>query len=324
MKDHALFDAFGEISEAYIEEANHRMPKKRPPLWIRLGAAAAAIAIILFAVFSHLSCRKDNFTITTEHYTLSCTNGKYYISIHDRSKTYYDPSGPSDLLVYRAQLSTYFHSVKEMRNDILSGTLTNEELQSILEAGHDGTGKLRIPDLSCLYEPTYPACLNGYMVVWSGDSYDFAFLTGMEQTLDEDSENNAIKFYTASKYAKMNLCSRASYRTNINRLKHFNRQSDYVITNKVRHPIKNATEYFVTDSSGNEKRIVISKRITAKKTIYVQEIYGDPNESVPTEINFYGKENKGYFSGTIRSANSFMEDYSVDQIYEFGLNVNKG
>lgn len=324
MKDQALFDAFGEINEAYIEEANYRMPKNRTRLWIRLGAAAVAVTIILIAVFSHLSYRKHNFTITTEHYTLSCTNGKYYISMHDRSKTYYDPYGSLGLQIYRAKYNTYFHSVNEMRNDILSGTLTNRELQSILEAGHDGTGKLRIPDLSCLYEPTYPACMNGYMVEWSGDSYDFAFLTGMEQTLDEDSENNAMKYYTASKYAKMDLCSRASYRANINRLKHFSTQSDYVITNKVHHPIKNATEYFVTDSSGNEKRIVISKRITIQKTVYVQEIYEDPNESVPIEINFYGKENKGYFSGTIRSANSFMEDYSVDQIYEFGLNINKG
>lgn len=47
MKKEKLFELFGDINENYISDAHGTQSKKSRPVWIRLGAAVACIALLL-------------------------------------------------------------------------------------------------------------------------------------------------------------------------------------------------------------------------------------------------------------------------------------
>lgn len=300
MNEQDLFEAFGEIDHAYIEEAN-RTSKKRSSIWIRACAAAAAAAIIVIAVFSYLSYRKNNYILETEFYTLVNQNGNYHLQFHNENQVFVNPEEYNkDLLIACGTDVVYFHSIDEMRSDILGGNFTDRELQAISDWYGDGSGRISIVNLSCLYEPTFPETLNGYIVQWDGDSYGFAFPTGMEANLDEEcTRPDALEYYLSYSYAHMHLCSKESYQTMVRNLKD-------------------------AEDESNQNKIIVSKRTTFSKTIYTQEVYNDHTSTVPSVIYFYGKEGNVYFYGKIRGDTSFMEQQTLDQIYKFGVKKNKG
>ena len=317
-----LFEALGDIDERFIAETASSAPPKRIPHWIKLTAIVTVIAIICCSFFAYSTISKHKYTSNTEYYSVSLKNGKYYLDFHNDDIAPWVPDIHDDLQVVIDAPYVYFYSVEEMRSDLLTGNFTDYEL-SVIKTRCGAGGHMELPNLSRLYEPTFPDTYCGYMIPLCGNAYHFAFLTDVEY--DDTIDKNTIdgfRFYSSQPTARLDVCTKESYLSAISHLKDL---EGYTPTTK--KGIQ-STEYYVTDSLGNNQKIVVYKSVKFGKTMYIEERFNDPQSSTPSMVFFYGKEKKislnneknVYFSGRLRNPTG---NYSYEKVLEFGVKVNK-
>ena len=59
MKNEELYDVIGEIDEKYIKDAHHTVKTKSYPLWIKVGAVAACLCLLIGMAFQ-IKLNKNN------------------------------------------------------------------------------------------------------------------------------------------------------------------------------------------------------------------------------------------------------------------------
>lgn len=318
MNSETLFILFNDIDDELVKEAAHDTYRKDPSLLRRSLTAAAVISILITCLLYYHTSKQGDHTYYTDHYNVVVKNGNYAICDVDVPQS--EPSSSLDDIQVRmlADMYVYFDSISEMKSDILSGTFSDDELRAIGRMRRDSSGTITIPDLSELYEPTFPSTFKGYRVRWSGDEYIFSMLT--DDDIDYDIEqysiknNKMIEFYRAC--ATMRLCTEDHYRSTLDYFIDYEQKKQCRITDIVYDPERAATEYYLVQPVC---KVVIYEIQTPNKTLHIKETYSNMNSDTPNNIEFCGIEDGVCFTGQIKHVNSWMERPSIEWLSGFGI-----
>ena len=257
-----------------------RMPKK----YLLIFAIALAI---LICVYSY------------NRYQLFKADGRYYIIYKGQQ----EPTNPNGLIQEEAP-AIYFTSTKEMKEDILKGTFTKEELKELSRFHRDKGGAIRVCNLDKLYEPTYPADLNP-TVRWHGYYYTWEFDSDVSSSSFVMSFNTYPDYPDA--YELWHLGPLAYRRENADIIKSVTTTSD-----------RNATVIKYTTADNRTIKSFWYKIESGDKTLLVEERHDLTFEITFKKycIDIYGKQGDKYF----RVINiETTERPSVEWLSQFGL-----
>lgn len=124
----------------------------------------------LFLVVCLLAgCSAGDTTGDPLHYELLVEDGQYYLRFSAK-----DPYRNPSVNEYNiAELK--FESMAEFVYDVRNNNFTEDEIRIIRNFSKDKEGRIRICDLSDLYEPITPSDLNTPTVSWTGRYYGFMY-----------------------------------------------------------------------------------------------------------------------------------------------------
>ena len=229
---------------------------------------------------------------SSSNYQLIQDGENYYIHLSQTDNNTFNSSG------LEVAPSITFHSIEEMKSDILTGNFTEDELKEISRFDRNSSGNIVICNISKLYEPILPNDINEYTISWSGNSYRF----------NPKSASMAIYHRAISK---------EKYDTEVARI------SDYII---------NHADHIVSETTSESSRSVtciehirndrtIQKTFTTliadNKTVHIEEFYHlETSESTPEYIHVYGLNNGQYFSVYLARMSTRP---SVEWLSQFGI-----
>lgn len=203
-----------------------------------------------------------------------------------------------------------FQSIGEMRQGIMKGSFTEQELYAVSCTSPSKDGGIEICDLDHLYEFTAPNEFLLKKIRWCGKSYD----------CDLTSENvrGGIFCYNEEEYTeKLD-----------NGYKNFLSNPLETLIKQEEIDERSATVYYCNTSCAELKYICYEIRVGNKKMFiqeeYVLKIDGDTQKvssDVPATIHLWGEEHSGYFYGVFFD---FTERPSVEWLSEFGITPYKG
>lgn len=254
-----------------------RMPKK----YLLIFAITLAI---LICVYSY------------NRYHLFIVDGMYYIIYKGQQ----EPTNPNGLIQEEAP-AIYFSSMKEMKEDILKGTFTKEELKELSRFPRDDGGAIFVCNLDKLYEPTYPADLNptvrwqGYYYTWTfdGDISSTSFAMSFSAYLDYHHHEDELWDFGPLDYRTAN--------------------GDFVdyVTNT---SDRNATVIEYTTADNRTIKSFWYKIETGDKTLLVEESHDLTFKKY--YVNIYGQQGDKYFQVINIEP---TERPSVEWLSQFGL-----
>lgn len=318
MNNDEVFDLFGSIDTKYIKEASRPKIKRAVPLWIKATAVAAAIAIVASCLSGSDPFTQPEQVIYTEHYSVSNKNGNYTMNI--LNDAVFEPQ-PNNNLGHDINSSHIFFSwvgfdsVSEMKNDILSGNFTEAEFERIGRM-KNGSDKIMLPNLSCLYEPTFPSSFTGYLVKWCEDTYSFALISDDEVPDDIATSSMADIYKNIESKVYIDMCQETEYFSTLDQ--DFNTEGYDIIYNSER----GITEYHHTAPNeylSNNCKIIIYKFSKGGKTMHLREFYTDENNDTPYSITFCGVDNGVFFSGLIKHKKYLIDRPTIEWLSELGI-----
>ena len=226
-------------------------------------------------------------------YTLLERGGNYYIRLNRSA----NGSVANDHLTSSDPVSRIqFSSITEMKNDIQSGNFTQKELDIIATFDRDDAGQIQICNIEKLYEPTFPAIFNSYIVTWYGDSYRFKLTSSNSEAIGnftfqtKEFFDKNIVYYTIVDTDKLH-----SMTTN----------DDGSIT------------YEYTSSFGIYVRLTYRTiDLDSKQLFIVEEVIPEISEDIPDRYLIFGCEHGQYYYLTI---NEHEEKLTLDQLSQFGI-----
>ena len=264
-----------------------------------------SVCSILLILSLFISCganEKKNFiTDTNAGYKIEELDGKFYLVITDDA--YKSKANASQV-----EPSLMFASVAEMKDKVMNGKLTKDEIKTMSTFFKKTDEKFEVLDFKNVYEPVFPS-----EVTWDGGVKWYG------------------KYYRPSsvesdKFLNMTFAVLTSdiYQHSLQRSKDLIHNNDLVtITKSVQVEERNATVYYYTTSSGEFKSIeyVIE---TENGKMFVMEDYRlatknkelPTSDSVPSSIDLYGECKEGFFDCWI---SGLVERPSVEWISSFGL-----
>ena len=259
--------------------------------------------IILICVFllSTLLCgcsfnTKETIQYDTPLYSITAKDGLYNLT----------PKNPlSDIDASMRWPLPQFQSVAEMRQGIISGSFTENELYALSLRSPSAAGGIEICDVNNLYHCTAPADLNLKCITWCGKYYDFAF---SGETV----------------WGGVNCYNKEDYTEKYDREYQFFFTNPYItLLKQEENNERSATIYYGNTDVAELKFICYEIRVGNKK-MFVQEIYRlkhnndkvEVSSEVPQRVEFWGEENGGYFYGNFFD---FTERPSVEWLSEFGI-----
>ena len=253
-----------------------RMPKK----YLLIFAITLAI---LICVYSY------------NRYHLFIVDGRYYI-IYKGQQESTNPNG----LIQEEAPAIYFSSMKEMKEDILKGTFTKEELKELSRFTRDDGGAILVCNLEKLYEPTYPADLNP-TVRWHGYYYTWIF------DGDISSTSFVMSFNTYPDYPHAFYLWHRSPQS-------YRRYNGDFIDSVTTTSDRNATVINYTTADNRTMQSVSYKIETGDKTLLVEERHDLTFEKYYVDI--YGQQGDKYFQVINIEP---TERPSVEWLSQFGL-----
>lgn len=249
--------------------------------------------LIAFAIlFPLLGCTgdntNDNVIAENDHYRIEAAGEKYYLSLKGTGS---DTSVPGACV---EQPAVRFSSLKEMKEDILTGNFTEAEVKELQRFSKNEEGKVEICSMQKLYEPAFPSDLEIKSVVWTGRSYNFVI--GFKTVS------------TGSVWFTMNHTEFSNY------LAEFNTTYGSVETVEDR----NATIDSYRAGSGKDVRLIKYTITTVNNTtLYINECYSlDESSTVPNYVQILVDSGGIYLFGTV---NSFESRPSVEWLSKIGV-----
>lgn len=220
-------------------------------------------------------------------------NGEYYLVLNTKgSKASDDSSSSGNEVAYFIN----FSSLSELKNDFETMNFTEEEFETINKMAGGGR-KVRIPDLSKLYEPVVP---NGHSlkhIGWGGLDTIFFYY-----------------YYDNNTREDVWWCCPLTVTKYEDKLKDWERLYGLEILSQEREEERNATVYHL---EGRPNKIILYSIVDGDKTIRVREEYlssGDPN--VPYEVSLLVNDNGLCY---LAQLTKLMERPSVECLSSFGV-----
>jgi len=242
---------------------------------------------------------------SSANYKLIERNGNYYIRLSNVPADSPLSSDVSGTLEIRP--AVIFHSIKEMKNDILTGNFTDKELQQIANFNKNAAGNILVCDVNKLYEPMLPSDFTSLKVTWWGSSYEF-LLSGSSIA----PTSTFFTFISSNEYA-----NREDPVTFMQTL-----DTGIVIESITPISERNATVVEYQVSASHSIRLVSYKILTPVKTLVIYEYYlYNGNEYVFNNLEIWGKQANqcfhiGMYSPTERPSIEWLSQFGIREYVE--------
>ncbi|MBE6639790.1 MAG: hypothetical protein E7616_10185 [Ruminococcaceae bacterium] len=270
-----------------------------------------SIWILVLIVFVLCACAKNDhiqddaekggiITDTNAGYEIEMINGEYYVVFEEEK--YKNNVNASQVEPYLT-----FSSVSEMKDKVLNGKLTEEEIKTMSTFSKDETGRVKVCNFEKLYIPSLPedVVFTG-QIVWAGETY--------YPSLKSDScgvHTFAVQTKELYDYKLKDTIDKI----------HNNKL--VTITETIQTEERNAMVYLHTTSAGEFKRVEY-KITTDKGAIFVAENYRletiytteQISETIPYRVELHGNLGDHYFYCSISNP---TERPSVEWLSSFGL-----
>ncbi len=269
-----------------------------------LIVTCCVLLLVSFLISCGANEKKNFITDTDAGYEIEESDGKFYLVITDDA--YKSTINESQTEPYLS-----FSSVSEMKDKILSGKLTENEIAKMSTFSKNSDKKIEVMDFKKVYEPIFPSDIiwDG-SVKWYGKYYHPSFV-------------KSDKFM----YMTFSVQTSDIYQDSLQRSKDSIHNNDLVtITDTVQTEERNATVYHYTTSSGEFKSIeyVIE---TENGKIFVMEDYRlttnnkdlPTSDTIPSSIDLYGDFGDRYFDCFItglteRPSLAWLSCFGLDEI----------
>ncbi|MBQ8742803.1 MAG: hypothetical protein IJZ03_09180 [Clostridia bacterium] len=233
------------------------------------------------------------------------TDGKKYFLIFKNEDEY-----ASDDNACEEAPSISFASVDEMKEKVLGGKLSENEILTMSQFKKNEIGRIEIIDFSSIRTPSLPTNSDINGVNWTGDSYSVSFKSeicsyGIIHVLDKDAFDTAFK-------------------RNYEDVLHNNKLVNIHKTEKVTD--RNATVYHYTTHAGELKEIRYSIKLKDGE-LFIRETYRismkdnsvQVSDTIPSGIDILGDFDGYYFDVFISVLN---ERPSAEWLSSFGTTEN--
>lgn len=229
-------------------------------------------------------------------YSITVEDGQYYLT-PKTTQSHVDAS--------MAFPVPEFQSIGEMRQSIINGSFTDQELYALSRHSQRPDGGIQICDVDHLYECTAPDEFVLDKIQWYGKHYSWE--------LTDETVRGVIYCYNEEEYTE-----------NLNKkYKDFLSNPHVTLIEQQETDERSATVYYGKTSYAKVKDICYAICVGDKKML-IQERYlletevdgVEVSSDVPRIIEFWGIENGGYFYGYFFY---FKERPSVEWLSEFGI-----
>lgn len=179
MKIPAVAKAVGYFHEDLIAEAMEDKIQRKPIPWKKWTAIAACLAAVLAVIA--IGNVMENLTLVHrgEDYTIKRGNDGYYLV--SRKVTWADFGWNGVGLAPPGYTQIYFLSTGEMKEFLLKGDFTLEQLYTIQSFEKNRNGDIAMLDLQKIWEPKLPEGMRTARVIWRGVNYEYWIADGRQQ-----------------------------------------------------------------------------------------------------------------------------------------------
>lgn len=265
-----------------------------------------AIILTISSVLLLANCSSPTVRFDTPLYSIVRENGRCDLI---PTQTLPTDKDPSDAMVRMGFDFPEFSTVDEMRRSILSGSISENQVDTIYRMSVLPDGTAPIVDLDRLYEFTAPDDLNTKDVIsFEGNKYGTRF--------SNDDVSVYMDCYESGAYTEAFNSSLCGY---------LNFLSNDLITLIRQETVKerSATVYY-TSTSVCKSMYICYELQHGDKHMYVQEEYvlehdsplSRPSSTIPEMIHLFGTDGDGYFGCAIFGPE---ERPSTQWLLEFGL-----
>lgn len=243
------------------------------------------------------SLNQTDYKIEYENYSAVGNNGNYYISFKDSL----EESEDSEAIPYLT-----FSSIKEFKDTVLGGKLTEQQIRTINSFAKNEAGEILTCNLNNLQTPKLPKGVSASNVNWGGQFYYFSLSAN-------DGASGTLGDFTYNKDAYNNYLS--DYEKVLN--------SDNITISKTELLDGDKTVIYYSNLAGSFKRVRYSlydgnKTLIIDKEFVLQINHSllNVSETVPSRVSLYCVD--GEKSYIIRLYD-LTEDPSDEWLLDFGL-----
>lgn len=253
---------------------------------------------IAFSGCSHEA--KGSTQYTTPLYSITVEDGQYYLT---------PTTDLSSVDARQALIYPKFSTVSEMRQGIISGSFTEENLYALSRSSANADGTIDICDLDDLYECTVPSELGTKNIVWCGKYYYF----------------NLINISGRSVWGSIRCCDEDTFINNFSKeYMGFLSNPNATLTRQEEIDERSATIYYTTTATNAKLKYICYEIQEGDKHIFIQEEYLleiehdllKTSSTVPLSISYWGTDGSGHFYGHLHD---LSERPSVEWLSQFGL-----
>lgn len=245
-------------------------------------------------------------------YVLQYRDGKNYLVFDDISKY---TSLASDGTCIMVEEGVTFESMKDFKDTVLGGKLTDAQKVAVSQFRKDETGNIITPDFNNLYVPVLPSGCTAGRVYWNGSSYSFSInvANGNEKFSAGD-----LRILTEEDYSRLyeNDC------------KHISDENKLIRITKTEELDGGKTAIYYTTDVGEYMRLKYTitsgnRTCTVFKTYNLvaypgyPEALPEPSATVPSWIDLYYVENGRYYD--IIYIEPYGEDVDDSFLMSFGI-----
>lgn len=210
-------------------------------------------------------------------YEIVVDDGEYYLIMDSTIKDANKEIGTG--LTVSPSIS--FDSIDEMKNDIITGNFTEQELEQLAQFDTDDTGRIRLFDLNELYAPICPFKIDSYRVTWDGNSYCFCV----------DDPNTELHLCHS-------ICSKSYFDEYVNDYSNFLTEHPAIdLVSQSTEPDRNAMVYVYGDNIELQFKFVYYPLTVDNQTLHIGEYYSlVESADIPDYVNILGTNGDVYFN----------------------------
>lgn len=257
-----------------------------------------AILLLLCLLFSLCSCTKKlpgEVIARNEHYAVVKREEGYVLRFH--TPTIREPLSEGVSISYNVNF--YFDSVKEMKQRILTGDFSENDIARIRNMNCNPDGDTVLFDLDHIYQPILPEGMT-YTVRWYGNGYDYDFDGGGISPLTQERFDSALEEWKNA-VARVNA-------------------KETPLTDRDGFLYEWDTES--SSGSSYSYRWLLYKLTDNTKTLVVKEDYEmrysgtkDNIEKTTADVSFYAEDNGIYYYGYLKE----MQEPLAQRLLSFGM-----
>ena len=292
-----MFEAFGDIDETYVQEAT-----RKPVNWtfiLKIAAAAAAVVVLIISIATLIQFDQRGYYIVK-----SGDSWRMIMSMPGKI------SPSDDHYSSQEWVGISFASLEEMRNDLLTGNLTEKERKALLILAEEN-GEIYCPNLDKLYIPVCPDGIEFTgSISWFGqETYTWGF---------DRSKQGSPNFYSFH----MSLDNGDIFYEAIRNYKSLENgtpfmHSDFLVSKTMYDPSRNATEYYLSSKTTRSRVKEVYYAIESEnKLMIVRERFNKWEDEVSGTTNIYIRQGDAF---AFVSFDRYDERLPLEYIASFGL-----